>query len=129
MSDDALTESPISSADDMIGSVLSRLSSGDFADGESDEDDDPIDSATEDADQLEAEDEEEEVEIALLTEESEGIDDPVRMYLREIGKVYQALFISWNELDFLRRKGADELEAKLEKQDADPCSLRRPSCV
>ena len=37
----------------------------------------------------EEEEEEEEAAIAaIITDESEGIDDPVRMYLREIGKVY-----------------------------------------
>ncbi len=82
-----MTETAATSADAMIGSVLSRLSSGDF-DDETEEEDDPADQTTDEADPLETEEEEEEVEIALLTEESEGIDDPVRMYLREIGKVY-----------------------------------------
>jgi len=88
MTDDPLTENPVTSADAMIGSVLSRLSNGDFAEEEADEEDETTDSPTDEADPLEAEEEEEEVEIAFPTEESEGIDDPVRMYLREIGKVY-----------------------------------------
>lgn len=82
-----MIETASTSADEMIGSVLSRLSSGEF-DDETEEEEDPIDPATDEADSLDTEEEDEEVEIALLTEESEGIDDPVRMYLREIGKVY-----------------------------------------
>ncbi len=45
------------------------------------------------------------------------------------GAVYQALFISPAEKDFLGRHGGPALEAKLRAQDADLCSLRRPSCV
>src|SRR3970282_2591734 len=89
MSEDPLAENPASSADAMIGSVLSRLASGDFADSETDEDDVAVDAVDEEDAALDEEEEEEEVDsVALLTEESEGIDDPVRMYLREIGKVY-----------------------------------------
>src|SRR3970040_506973 len=89
MSEDPLAENPASSADAMIGSVLSRLASGEFADSETDEDDVAVDAVDEEDAALDEEEEEEEVdEINLLTEESEGIDDPVRMYLREIGKVY-----------------------------------------
>jgi RNA polymerase primary sigma factor len=91
MSDDSLTETP-TSADAMIGSVLNRLSSVEFDDHKEDEeevedgpqDDDKLALAAEDED----EDEDEVEEVNLLSEESEGIDDPVRMYLREIGKVY-----------------------------------------
>ncbi len=88
MSDVQMTENASTSADEMIGSVLSRLSSGDFDDEAEEEEEDPVDPATDEADPLDTEEEDEEVEIALLSEESEGIDDPVRMYLREIGKVY-----------------------------------------
>ncbi|HEY4670157.1 MAG TPA: RNA polymerase sigma factor RpoD [Tepidiformaceae bacterium] len=89
MSEDPLAENPASSADAMIGSVLSRLASGEFADSETDEDDVAVDAVDEEDAALDEEEEEEEVDsVALLTEESEGIDDPVRMYLREIGKVY-----------------------------------------
>jgi hypothetical protein len=47
----------------------------------------------------------------------------------DIGLVFQAIFISWAELDFLNRNGPDAFEEKFHAQDADPCSLRRPSCV
>jgi len=46
-----------------------------------------------------------------------------------IGLVFQARFISEAEHDLLNRKGWEELEKKLAEQDADPCSLRRPSAV
>jgi RNA polymerase primary sigma factor len=91
MTDDTLTESSVTNADAMIGSVLSRLSSGDFDERQEEDDsgseDSDDDKATVSVDEEEEEEEEVE-EINLLTEESEGIDDPVRMYLREIGKVY-----------------------------------------
>src|ERR1035437_4498708 len=66
----------------MLGSVLSRLSHGDVelptdAVGRRGNDDDE-----------EKEEKEESYSRALLTAESEDIEDPVRMYLREIGKVY-----------------------------------------
>jgi RNA polymerase primary sigma factor len=93
MSDDTLTEATPTSADDMIGSVLSRLSSGDFDEARPDEEDEDNDAESDDEEpsglKAEEEEEEEEVEeVPLLAEETEGIDDPVRMYLREIGKVY-----------------------------------------
>ena len=98
MSDETLTDqSSATSADAMIGSVLSRLSSGDFDERRDEESDISGGAATatradDDKDEKESdeaeEEEEEEEAVALLTDESEGIDDPVRMYLREIGKVY-----------------------------------------
>jgi len=91
MTEDQLTESTASSADSVIGGVLSRLSSGEF--GESGDDEETTTEALADDDEEETpaaeEEEEEEADtVTLLAEESEGIDDPVRMYLREIGKVY-----------------------------------------
>ena len=87
MSDDTLTETPTAAGSDMLGSVLSRLSSSEFEE-ESDEDT-PANLEEEDEEETQAEQEEEEVEsVALMADEAEGIDDPVRMYLREIGKVY-----------------------------------------
>ena len=91
MPDETLTENATSSDDSVIGSVLSRLSN--FEAGESiAEDEDTVEPAEDEevaADEEEEDEEEEEVDsVALLAEESEGIDDPVRMYLREIGKVY-----------------------------------------
>jgi RNA polymerase primary sigma factor len=90
MTDDSLTENRTSSADDVIGGVLSRLSTGDFDETEEEEDGtaDPATDEDELAPDAEEEEEEEDVSLSLLSDESEGIDDPVRMYLREIGKVY-----------------------------------------
>ncbi len=97
MSDETLTDQTSSaSADAMIGSVLSRLSSGEFDDERRDEDNElstnttaaATDDKEEEEKEEEVDEEEEEETVALLTDESEGIDDPVRMYLREIGKVY-----------------------------------------
>jgi hypothetical protein len=45
----------------------------------------------------------------------------------QIGLVFQGLFISEAEHDFLRRRGPQELERRLRAQDEDPCSLFRPS--
>jgi RNA polymerase primary sigma factor len=89
MSDDALTKTAPQSADAMIGSVLSRLSSGEFGERRDEEEETTTAVATDEERADDEEDEEEDEEpVALLTEETEGIDDPVRMYLREIGKVY-----------------------------------------
>src|SRR5512140_2231016 len=88
MSDDTLTERSNSADGAVIDSVLSRLSSSDFEEAEDDIVEAPIDEDDETALEAEEEEEEEDASLALLTEESEGIDDPVRMYLREIGKVY-----------------------------------------
>jgi RNA polymerase primary sigma factor len=89
MSEDTLLETP-TSADDMIGSVLSRLSSGDF--GEEDADENTVaelgETEEESSPDVEDEEEDEAYSATLLADESDGIDDPVRMYLREIGKVY-----------------------------------------
>jgi RNA polymerase primary sigma factor len=89
MSDDGLTESP-TSADAMIGSVLNRLSTVEFDERKDEEEEEENSSDDEKVGLVEEEEEEEEEveEVNLLSEESEGIDDPVRMYLREIGKVY-----------------------------------------
>ena len=43
------------------------------------------------------------------------------------GLVFQALFISWAEQDVLNRFGWEEFEDRLHAQQADPCSLQRPS--
>ena len=101
MSDETLTDqTSATSADAMIGSVLSRLSSGEFDERREEEGDlsggggaatatrEDDDKDEKESDDSEDEEEEEAAAAALLTEESEGIDDPVRMYLREIGKVY-----------------------------------------
>jgi RNA polymerase primary sigma factor len=88
MTEDSLTEEAVpAGTDDMLGSVLSRLSSGDFADDEREEEA-VVTPPADDEDTALEEEEEEMDSIALLAEEADGIDDPVRMYLREIGKVY-----------------------------------------
>ncbi len=89
MTDDALTDTSSASDGTVIDGVLSRLSA--FSDEDAGEDelsDIAADEEEEGPGIEEEEEEEEDASIALLTEESEGIDDPVRMYLREIGKVY-----------------------------------------
>jgi len=88
MTEDVLTGASPESDGAVIDGVLSRLSS--FADDDASEDE-LNEIATEDEEEVtldEEEEEEEDASLALLAEESEGIDDPVRMYLREIGKVY-----------------------------------------
>jgi hypothetical protein len=47
----------------------------------------------------------------------------------ETGTVYQGIFISWAELDFLRRKGPDAFDEQFKKQEGELCSLRRESSV
>jgi len=47
----------------------------------------------------------------------------------DTGQVYQALFVSWAERDFIKRNGHEAFAQRLAEQDADPCSLQRPSCV
>ncbi len=91
MPDDTLTGSGASDTDDVLGNVLSRLSSGEFGetrDEEEESSDGGDDQPSDDAEFEAEEEEEEEVEPVTLLEEADGIDDPVRMYLREIGKVY-----------------------------------------
>ncbi|MGI8925226.1 MAG: RNA polymerase sigma factor RpoD [Tepidiformaceae bacterium] len=89
MSEESLTEQSTSSANDVLDSVLSRLSGVDFGEREPEDDETTTEATAEDEEtNAEAEEEDEEDVAIVLTEESEGIDDPVRMYLREIGKVY-----------------------------------------
>jgi hypothetical protein len=47
----------------------------------------------------------------------------------DVGLIYQATFISEAEHDFLRRSGGEAFEERFRAQDADLCSLWRPSCV
>ncbi len=80
MTDDPLTENRSSSADDVIGGVLSRLSTGDFGDDSEEEEDSGSDAATDEEDtaaDAEEEEEEEDVSLSLLSDESEGIDEIV----------------------------------------------------
>ncbi len=89
MTEDTLTENTTSAGEAVIGNVLSRLSNFDADAGVEDEDTvEPVADEDEDVAAEEEEEEEEVDTVALMAEETEGIDDPVRMYLREIGKVY-----------------------------------------
>jgi hypothetical protein len=47
----------------------------------------------------------------------------------DLGLLYQAVFISPAEHDFLRRQGVEAFEEKLLKQEAERRSLLRPPCV
>ncbi|MBM4071849.1 MAG: hypothetical protein FJ271_23430 [Planctomycetes bacterium] len=47
----------------------------------------------------------------------------------EEGKVYQGIFISATEQDYLNRRGPAAFEERFDAQEEDPCSLRRPPCV
>lgn len=65
------------------GSMLLQTESSDSDD--EDAEDDPVGDDDEPEEEVEAKAAD---SIALLADETEGIDDPVRMYLREIGKVF-----------------------------------------
>ena len=93
LSEATLTESSPSSADATIGDVLSRLANTEFGDVATEEEAVTRETGAEATAEDEAgpgpdEEEEEEESSTALNEEADGIDDPVRMYLREIGKVY-----------------------------------------
>ena len=62
---------------------------------------------------------------------ADGFDDDFETLEHdgETGFVFQALFISWAEHDFLNRKGAEEFEKRLREYSEDPCALKRPSSV
>ena len=77
MTEGTLTENPASSADETLGSVLSPRSNGDVAL--------PTDAVGRRGSV--ADEEEESYSGALLAGDSD-VADPVRMYLREIGKIY-----------------------------------------
>jgi hypothetical protein len=47
----------------------------------------------------------------------------------EVGQVFQGIFVSEAEETFIRKQGGPAFEERLQAQDSDPCSLRRPSCV
>lgn len=52
--------------------------------------------------------------------------------LGETAHVYQGLFVSYAEQDFLRRSGPDAFEERLKRQEGQEtelCALQRPSCV
>ena len=88
-----MSDNPTSESADtaVLDSVLSSLNNAREFDEEG-LDPEAKDEEKPDSNTLNLEEEEEEEEeaaiAAIITDESEGIDDPVRMYLREIGKVY-----------------------------------------
>ncbi len=90
MTEDTIVGTAPSSDGALVDSVLSRLSNAEDFNAEGEEEETTEATTEEDESQAPDDDDEEEEEanLALLAEESEGIDDPVRMYLREIGKVY-----------------------------------------
>ena len=47
----------------------------------------------------------------------------------ETGLVYQGVFISAAELEYLKRKGPDAFDEVFKKQDGELCSVQRESCV
>jgi hypothetical protein len=47
----------------------------------------------------------------------------------DTGLVFQALFISWEEQDYLKRNGWENFEELLRAQGGNLFSLQRPSCV
>jgi len=49
--------------------------------------------------------------------------------LGDAGHVFQGIFISWAEQDYLNRNGPGAFEEKLNAHKGDPCSLSRVSCV
>ena len=48
---------------------------------------------------------------------------------QEAGAIYQGIFISESENEFVARQGAEAFEQRLQEQESDRRSLRRPSCV
>jgi len=86
MIDDTFTDAGPSS-ESVLESVLSRLAGSEF----SSDDEESIVILDDEEEEETPEDEEEEPDTTTLLlddSEPEGLDDPVRMYLREIGKVY-----------------------------------------
>lgn len=47
----------------------------------------------------------------------------------DAGKVYQAVFVSEEEAEYIRDKGGEAFEGRVKAQNADVCRLRRLSCV
>jgi hypothetical protein len=47
----------------------------------------------------------------------------------DTGTVYQAIFVSDEEAEYIQEKGGAAFEARVKAQDADLCRLRRLSCV
>lgn len=69
--------------------------------------------------------------VAIYYQVADGFDEAFGEVAceGENGQVFQGLFISAAELEFLRSQGPDAFEELYRKQDDELCSLRRPSCV
>ena len=69
---------------------------------------------------------------ALYFTEADGFPegfDRVECNDPQIGRVYQALFVSAAEQSYIQRLGGPAFEDRLKEQDEEPCSVLRPSCV
>ncbi len=125
MIDDTFTDTE-AGGESVLESVLSRLAGSEYS---SDDDEDTIVILDEEDEEEAPEDEEEADTTTLLLDDSEpeGLDDPVRMYLREIGKVY--LLTADDEKHLARQREEwlhlDEIAKRYEQAYGHPPSAAR----